>query len=409
MAGTTTLLRVAGYEDGVEGTGVPAEIDASVKIRWVDDLLVNMSERSTDLLKYLGGPAQFMFNETKVEWVEDDLWNRRPTLGATPLSNGADTSLTLAAGTVHRYPVGTILKNLNNTALPGECVRVTGHSGNDLTVTRDIYALGTEGAWASTDEVIVAGFSMNENDAWVARPTSIFNLPYNYAQVMHAAVDVTYRRQETGLYGLRGTDLDKQSADTTAEMFVAMEDAAVHGSRFSGASGIPGAHGGFQFYITAANGAQVTDLSSAALTRKDIDDKLQDLYYAVGSEKMAMTILASSWAKRKITSFFSAAERLGPGASEAGIAIDRFNTDFGRVDVMMHTALAKNDLYFIRRESNTIGHYGARGRPHLEEAVATNSSGQTGPFTRRIFYADLSMMCKGVQGEGRITNFSITS
>lgn len=409
MAGTTTTLRVAGYEDGAEGDGIPAEIDANVKIRWVDDLLTNMSERSADLLKYLGGPSQFMFNQTKVEWVEDDVWNRRPTLGTTPLSNGADTSLTLSAGTVHRYPVGTILKNINNTALPGECVRVTGHSGNDLTVTRDIYALGTEGAWASTDEVIVAGFSMNENDAWVARPAAIFNLPYNYAQVQHVAIDVTYRRQETGLYGLRGTDLDKVAADTTAEQFVAMEQAAAHGSRFSGASGIPGAFGGFVFYITAANGAQVTDLATAALTRKDIDDKLQALYYAVGSEKMAMTILTSGWGKRKITSFFSAAERLGPGASVAGVAIDRFNTDFGTVDVLLHTALAKNDLYFIRREQNRLGHFGMRGRPHLEEAVAVNGSGQTGPFLRRIFYADLSMQCKGVQGEGRITNFSTTS
>lgn len=403
MAGTTTTVRVAGVP-----SGYPAEIDASVKIRWVDDLLVNMSERSADLLKYLGGPSQFSFNNVKVEWVEDDPWNRRPSLGTTPLSDGSDTSLSLAADTNHRYPVGTILKNINGATGGGEYVRVTGHGSDVLTVTRDILAVTGYGAWASTDEVIVAGFAMHENDNWTARPTAIFNLPYNYAQVQHVAADVTYRRQETAFYGLRGTDLDKIAADSVAEQFVAIEEAAIHGSRFAGSATVPAMFGGLVYYITAANGAQVTDLNDAALTRKDIDDKFQDLFYAVGAEKMAMTILVSAWAKRKVTSFFSAAERLGPGASYAGVAIDRFRTDFGDVDVLLHTALAKDDLYFIRREQNTIGNYGARGKPHLEEAVAVVSS-NTGPFTRRVFYADMSMLCKGVQGEGRLHNFSITA
>lgn len=403
-SGTTTTPRVAGIVGGY-----PSEIDTNVKIRWVDDLLINMSERSADLLKYLGGPSQFMFNNTKVEWVEDDPWNRRPSLGTTPLSSSSDSSLSLAADTNHRYPVGTILKNINGANSAGEYVRVIGHGSDTLIVTRDILAVTGYGAWASTDEVIVAGFAMDENDEWVARPTPIFNLPYNFAQVQHVAADVTYRRQETALYGLRGTDLDKIAADATAEQFVAIEQAAAHGSRFAGTSTVPAMFGGFVYYITAANGAQVTDLSDAALTRKDIDDKLQDLFYAVGAERMAMTILASAWAKRKVTSFFSAAERLGPGASYGGVAIDRFRTDFGDVDILLHTALGKDDLYFIRRESNRIGHHGQRGRPHLEEAVAIGSGGQTGPFIRRVFYADLSMISSGVQGEGRLHNFSVTA
>lgn len=135
---------------------------------------------------------------------------------------------------------------------------------------------------------------------------------------------------------------------------------------------------------------------------------LQNLYYTVGSEKMAMTLITSAWGKRKITSFFSASERLGPGASQAGVAIDRFNTDFGVVEVLLHTAMAKNEMYFIRRENNRMGHHGQRGRPHLEEAVFDSGSG-TGPFERRVFYSDLSMICSGVQGEGRIHNFSLTS
>ncbi len=405
--GSTVILRRAGMPE----SGAPSEIDANVKIRWVDDLLVNMADRDADMLKYLGGFSNFVFNNTKVEWVEDDVWNRRPKLGSGTVMSGSSNTgtLTLAAGTNHRYPVGAILFNVTGN----EHVRVESHDsgGADVTVRRDIASAVTEASldWASTDEVIVAGFAMNETDAWVARPSAIFDLPYNLAQIAHVAADVTYRRQETALYGLRGTDLDKIAADSVAEQFVYLEGAAVHGSRQSGAANIPATFGGLKYYITSANGAQITDLSSAALTRKDIDDLLQALYFEVGGAKMARTILTSPWGKRKISSFFSAAERLGPKATEAGVAIDNFNTDFGQVDVMLHTALAKNELLFINPEMNKIGHHGQRGRPHLEEAVAVNSSGQTGPFLRRVFYSDVSMVVKGVEGEGRIHTFSTSA
>ena len=83
MSGTTATLRVAGLP-----SGYPAEIDSTVKVRWVAPLLVNMSERSVDLLKYLGGVEQFSFNNTKIEWVQDDTWNRRPSVTGTPLGSG---------------------------------------------------------------------------------------------------------------------------------------------------------------------------------------------------------------------------------------------------------------------------------------------------------------------------------
>lgn len=405
-AGTVATVRRAGIP-----SGSPSEIDANVKIRWVDDMLMQMADKEADLLKYLGGFSNFTFNNTKIEWVEDDMWNRRPKLGSGTIMSGSSGTgtIVLAAGTNHRYPIGTILFNVTN----GEYVRIEAHDsgGANITVRRDLTSAVTEASldWLSTDEVIVGGFSMHENDAWVARPTAIFNLPFNLAQIAHVAADVTYRRQETALYGLRGTDLDKVAADTVAEQMVYIEEEAAFGSRNVGASNIPATFGGLRFYITSANGAQESDLNGAALTRKDIDDLLQDLYFEVGGSKMAKTILTSPWGHRKISSFFSGAERLGPMASEGGVVIDRFNTSFGAIEVLMHTAIAQNEMYFIRPETNKIGHHGERGRPHLEEAVSTNSSGQTGPFLRRVFYADLSMMCKGVQGEGRLFEFSTSS
>ena len=381
-------------------SGFPAEIDASVKVRYVAPLLMNMSERSVDFLKYLGGVEKFSFNNTTIEWVEDDVWNRRLTHGG--LAAAGTTSLTVT-GAAHRYPIGTILYNVPD----GEYVRVTGHvDANTLLIARDITADVTEGAWASTDEVLVAGFAMDENDDYVFRPTSIYSLPYNRPQVHQTGVQASFRRMETNLYGLRGSDLDAQASNLVAEQFVAMEMAAVHGRRFDGSASVPAMMGGMKFYITAANGAQVTNLAGAPLTRADIDNELQDLFYTVGMDKMAKTIIISAWGKRKIDSFFSGAERMGPqSAGAGGVVVDRLNTSFGVIDVMVHTAVQQNEMYILRKEQIELGHHGNLGKPQLRLLPPST----VGPRSQKVFYGDISMIVAGVQSMCRIHSFSTSS
>lgn len=395
MAGTIVTERVAGINGGF-----PAEIDGSLKVRYVAPLLVNMSDRDVGLLKALGGVEQFDFDNTKIEWTEDDLWNRRLSHGG--LAAGSTTSLTVT-GAAHRYPIGTILFNVQDS----EYVRVTGHvDANTLTIMRDITATVAEGSWANTDEVFVAGVAMDENDDYVFRPTSIFSQPYNVPQLFQSGVQSSYRRQETRIYGLSGSDLDKQAADMVAEMFVDMEMAAIHGYRFAGTSSVPSMMGGIKFYVTSTNGAQVTDLSSAPLTRKDIDDDLQDFLYAVGGSKIPNTLLVDAWGKRKISSFFSGAERKESQSGGAGgIVVTELYTDFGTVNLMLSTELAKGEMMWINTDMIEIGHHGSYGRPHLEMLPPSN----VGPRSQKAFYADLSMMVKGVQGMGRIHTFSLTA
>lgn len=395
MSGVIVTERVAGIPNGF-----PAEIDTNVKVRYVAPLLINMSERSADLLKYFGGVEQFQFNNTTIEWVEDDVWNRRLTHGG--LAAAGTTSLTIT-GAAHRYPIGTILYNVQDN----EYARITGHVDADtVTIARDITGTVSEGAWASTDEVIVAGLSMNENDDYVFRPTSIFSLPYNRPQIFQTGVQASFRRLETALYGLKGSDLENQSANLVAEQFVDMEQAVIHSRRFDGSASVPSMFGGLKFYVTSANGAQVTDLSSAALTRADIDNELQDLFYTVGADKMAKTLLTSAWGKRKISSFFSGAERMPSQPSgAAGVVVDKLNTDFGVIEVMMHQALAKNEMFLVNKENVQIGYHGKLGRPQLRLLPPST----VGPRSQKVFYGDLSMIVAGVQAMARIHNFSTTS
>lgn len=395
MSGTVLTERVAGIP-----SGWPAEMDASVKVRFVAPVLMNMSERSADFLKYIGGVDTFSFTNTTLEWVEDDVWNRRLTQSG--LANGT-TFVLVVTGAAHRYPVGTILFN----ATVGEYTRVTGHvDANTLQIDRDIIAAVSEGAWASTDEVLVAGLSMDENDDYVFRPTSIFSLPYNRPQIFQTGVQASFRRMETALYGIKGSDLDNQASNMVMEQYVAMEDASIFGQRFDGTSGVPAMFGGLKFYVTSANGAQSTNLNSAPLSRGDIDNQLQNFFYTVGGEKIPKTLLVGAWGKRKISSFFSATERMGPQASgPAGVIVDKLNTDFGVIDVMLHTAVAKNEAWFIRKEQIQMGHHGQLGAPQLRQLPPSS----VGPRTQKVFYADMSMIVAGVQAMGRIFSFSTSA
>lgn len=395
MAGTIVTERVAGIP-----SGFPSEIDSSIKVRWVAPLLMNMSERSADFLKYVGGLEQFKFNNTTVEWVEDDVWNRR--LSHSGLADGSTTSLTVT-GAAHRYPIGTIFHN----AQDNEYVRVSGHTdANTLVIQRDITATVTEGAWTSTDEVYVSGFAMDENDDYVFRPTSIFTMPYNRPQVHQTGVQASFRRQETSIYGLNGSDLDKQASDLVAEQFVAINQAIIHSYRYDGTSAVPSMMGGMKFFITSANGAEVSNLSGAALTRNDIDDTLQEFFYSVGDDKMSKTIITSAWGKRKISSFFANAERMESQASgAAGVVVTKLNTDFGEIDVMMERSVAKDELFFVNRNNIQVGHHGNLGRPQLRMLPPSI----VGPRSQKVFYGDISAIVAGVQGMGRIHNFSTSS
>ncbi|KKL58175.1 hypothetical protein LCGC14_2228010, partial [marine sediment metagenome] len=240
----------------------------------------------------------------------------------------------------------------------------------------------------------------------VFRPTSLTTMPFNYSQVHSVGVQATFRMIETQQYGLQGNDLDKQAADTVAEQFVTMEQEMIHGDRFAGTSAIPAQQGGVFDFVTATNGAQVTDLSGAALVRSDIDDELENLFYSVGGDKMAKTIVISAWGKRKLSSFFSGAERLGPGTGQtAGIVVDRLNTDFGVLDILMHTAVRQDELYILRRENHRMGHHGTLGRPQLRQLPPSS----TGPRVQQAFYADVASIHSGPRAEARILGFSTTT
>ena len=403
--GAITELRVSGLPGGYPTDLGDAASGYNVRIRFVDDMLVQLADREADFLKYIGGVNTFTFNNPKVEWVEDDLWTRR--LVHAGLGSASATALTVyeygtTGGGAHRYPIGTLIVD----PATGEVMRVTAHaSTTQLTVVRDIAGDATEAAVASTAELIVAGLATSEGEDWKFRPAAIFRVPYNYAQVSSVGAKASYRRQFQGIYGLRGTDLDKITADTVAEQLVAAEGMALYGRRFVGsATTNPAMAGGIRYYVTAANGAEISDIGSSALTEKDIMDDLQSLYYAVGPSNMAKTLVTSMWGWRKLSSFYASSQRMKPGVQAGGIVIDQLITEFGPIDILVHRSIAMVDMLLLKRENIKVGSFAGLGRPHVIQLPVSS-----GPYVARAFYSDLSVMIKGVHAMGRIHSFSTST
>jgi hypothetical protein len=398
---TLATRRISGYE--TPGYPLEVETNATLKIRFVDDLYVNMNDMSIDFLKYLGGPSQFTYNNTKVEWLIDETWNRRVSHGGLVAAD--TTSLTVTAY-AYQLPIGTLLCHTSD----GEVVRVTSITdANTVVLTRDVASAVAEGPWGATDEVIVCGLSMDEDAAWNMSSGGVKTLGYNYSQVMNEAIQVTFRRMETPLYGLKGTDLDDLTQNVVARNFVNIEEGLINGVRFYGVTGgaNPAMFGGLNYYLGAANATTIVNLAGVAMVRKDLDDILQNLFYSVGPEKMARTCLVSAWAKRKISSWFSSAERMNSGAGQrAGVTVDAINTDFGPIDFMLHTSVAKNTMYFLNPANIKVGSFGQMGRPHLIDPAGVSRSG---PYVERFYYADVSAEFKGLAGMGKLYNFSLTT
>ena len=397
MPGTIVTLRTAGVT-----AGYPVPIDTNIKVRAVDDLLLNMRDNSTDLLKLCGGPSSFTFNNTTYEWTTDDLWNRRITGCTCP--GGADPGVLTVTGIAFRFPIGTLFKVVS-TAVTLRVIAIT--DANTLSVV-NANGAGNVAAILATQEVKVSGQAMAADDVWHFRPGAILGMAFNYGQVMTEGLQVTYDRMETELYSLGLGDLDYLAANCVAENFIKLEGTLLDGERFAGsAAAYPARAGGVKDYVTAANGAYVAALGGVALTRKDLDDALQTRLYAVGPEKMARTVLCSAWAKRKVSSWFSSAEQVSSSANlTAGVAVTRINTDFGVIEFLLHTSLDQNEILLLNRENIKMGCHGQLGRPHL---IIPTSVSVAGPYINRFYYAHVTTKVKGVEGMGRISGFSVVA
>jgi hypothetical protein len=320
--------------------------DSSVKPESLIDAIHFIDWTEAPLLKYLGMSNSFNFTyepRTKYEWLEDTMSAVTTTLAEA--IDPAETAWNVTDGTL--FKEGDIIRVQDTT---GELVYVESVSSNTLTVIKG-YAGTTDSAHDSGATVEFLYPARIEGADFDTGHTTTVTRNYNYTQIFAEAVRVTGSEMVDKNYGiddvmsynlqiLFGGGGQIGAKGKAGKLSIALQKTFYYGQRAAGTASTSRAMGGFEYYVTT----NVTDLNSAALTLKNIEDLYEDCYLAGGSPSM---IVCNTWVWRKINEFFAGTITTERSEAEGGHAIKHIRTVMGDMDIMFDRWCPTDRLYLI--------------------------------------------------------------
>ncbi len=315
--------------------------DTTPQKRSIADMIGMIDWTEAPLLKLLGlnGESKFRllnFPRTKVEWLEDTMAPRSGTVNEA--LDSSETGVDVVAGQ------GDYLKAGDVMLVDSELMYVSSVATDTATVVRGF--AGTTAASHSDQAAwkLATVARLEGADFTTGYTTSVTN-PYNYTQIFSEAVKVTGSEQNDEKYGISDTmayHISKLMGDggKAGKLPILLQQAAYYGKRAAGSSTTARAMGGIEQYVTT----NVTNLSSAALTRKSIEDLMQLCYLAGGAPN---TLVCNAWLRRKITSFYEGSIFTDRSEERGGSKITTIVTDFGDIEVVFDRWCPTDRLYLI--------------------------------------------------------------
>lgn len=311
----------------------------------IDPMIRLLSPHETPLQSGVGSDGNTVLAmdscyEKKVEWQDDTLLTPQSTL------NGAITDLvttiTVATGEQLRFQPGDVIQ------IGAEQMRVTayGAGADELDVTR---GFGGTTAAAAADGAVVKnlGAALPEgSDAPDARAEDRTRR-HNLTQIFGPdSVQASGTTQAIKKYGIATTEFDYQSALRFKEQVIKCEHALLYGNRFEDTTNKWRTMGGLNFYIQTNVDSATTTLTDTALV-----DQIEACWTQGGNPNR---LLAGGPRKRQISGFDSDKVRLGRGDNGRGEVVEWIDTDFGRVDMVLHRWVRATDLFLFNREQAII-------------------------------------------------------
>jgi hypothetical protein len=300
--------------------------------------------------------AQATCFEKKVEWLDETLLTPRTTQSATTaLATTNGTTLYSAAGAQLQFQTGDII------LMDGEYMQITGYvSTTGWNVARggttNANNLGTVvlSTSAANDVIIGVGSALPEGSnppaARAVDRTDRFNLTQVFGPY---GVSVSQSEQAVQKYGLRSTEFDHQVMNRTKEAFIAIEQAILYGllSAAAGGSDSPlnRTMAGLTSFITTN-----VDSSSTQITDATLLPNLENCFDAGGTPDR---IVLSSYQKRQLSQLNSGDIRYPQELNVRGQVADYYESDFGRISVVLDRWCRKADLFIFSRdqaELNTL-------------------------------------------------------
>lgn len=332
------------------------------------------------------------WGNTDYSWLQDTQRTRTSTLAEA--IDGSETAWDVADGTL--FKVGDVWE------VDSEKVWVSAIATNTLTVVRGWGA--TSAATHDNGATITYRFSArlegaSNSDSPYTVPTKITN----YTQIFHGSVSVSGSEQEAQRYGISdqrmyrikkligGLGAGDGKMGDAGDLLIDLENTFYYGEKIARASGTASGMGGFETFVTS----NVTDLNGDPLTPDTLHTSIQSAW-GYGRPDC---IVVNAHGKKKINAFYSGMVRTERSEETGGVLINKIDTDFGTLDVLMTKQCPTNRVYIMQK--NLLG-WGTV-RSWKEEAL-----GKTGDSTETQIIGEYGFILQNEQAHAYIKNMSTT-
>ena len=278
--------------------------------------------------------------ETKVEWLDESLLTPKTTLAASVASTA--TVIYCATGTGIYFQTGDLIY------VDGETINVTGYgtTADSLVVTRG-FGSSSSVAFATGDYLLGVGSALAEgSDPPAARAQDRVDR-FNYTQIFGPiAITVSGTEQAVVKFGLTGTEFDHQIANRMKESFISIEQALIYGVPYVGTATVGRSMGGMLNYISTNLDTTTTTMSDSALLTQ-----MQACFDAGGYPDR---LLVGSKQKRVISGLDSTNIRYDQTTNVRGQVVDFYDSDYGRVSVILDRWVKTNNAILFERDQAQI-------------------------------------------------------
>ena len=283
------------------------------------------------LLNKVSGRKQAV-DQTKFEWIEDDYAARWAQNGSgTVFSASGSTLITVVDGTL--FIAGDLLvapKAVGSSALP-EVMRVTGVTGNQIQVVRDIGGVGVDTILPSAALRLI-GSAFEENSAFPSVKQTTPATRFNYTQIIRTATDFSGTAIAIKTYGTKGSDREFEHRKKLIEHKEKINSALIWGQRSESLSGGPTSKPiRTTDGINAVIQTNVTD-AAGILTRKKLDAFFR-AGFRYGSKKKVF--VCAPIIRSAINEWAINFLNISPSETKWGVTITRIETPYG-IAAMVH-------------------------------------------------------------------------
>lgn len=396
VAGTTVGMSAAGLitraQQNTVDTGLTGGTAlANLVVRYFADFQRYLDPTETPFTSSLKTGSAVP--QKKVEWGNSFLAPHQSATGAS-IADGTTTSVTVATGDGAKFMINDVLK------IEAEYLYVTNIASDVLTVKRGF--AGTTGvAHTVVGTVIdILGPATIENQDTPITPIARGSSEYNLPQLFDYGIHLSERENNTNDYEIsNGTKYEAYLAKLMKEAAIDFEKTAILGKRSSeaaatGATATPTTMGGLDYFTN-----RTYDMAGAPHSENQLMLVAQDLWTAVGEEKMAKTILVGGFGRRALSSLFNANRIADVKDTETTLVWKAIDTDFGRLRFVLSRYIPAGAAYFVNLQDITIHPY--KGGAWKEVRLPSS-----GPYVKGRFTGDYTIVFRGNAARAKIINAS---